>query len=430
MNYNQTLDFLFSSLTSFQEKGASAYKPGLERITSFCRHLGNPQRNFFTIHVAGTNGKGSVSHILASVLQQAGYRTGLYTSPHLNDYRERIRVDGEMIPKQKVVNFVDKHIEKIKELDLSFFEMTTALAFDYFAQSDVEVAVIETGLGGRLDATNIIVPVLSIITNIGLEHTNLLGSTVEEIAHEKAGIIKKSIPVVIGEHNPISDKVFEDTAASMKSKLVYAEDIFACEEHSCGELSQLFKLVRLRDDHRFNVELDLQGDYQLHNIMTASAAVDFLHEETPLTISRRAFAEGTRTAAEVTSLHGRWQKIGDTPLTICDTCHNAHGIVYVADQLKRSKCEKLVCVIGFVKDKDLVSILQLLPKDASYIFTNADSERSLPADELSAMATKYGLKGEVVPCVKDALSRAREIASERDMIFIGGSNFVVAEVLE
>ena len=231
MNYTQTLEFLFQSLPAFETAGATAYKPGLERIAAFCRHLGNPQRNFFTIHVAGTDGKGSVSHILASVLQQAGYRTGLFTSPHLKDFRERIRVDGEMIPKQKVVNFVDKHRDKMTELDLSFFEMTAALAFDYFAQSDVEVAVIETGLGGRLDATNIIVPIVGIVTNIGLEHTALLGGTIRQIAAEKAGIIKKSIPIVLGESDESYDDVFEQAAAANKSKLVYAEREFVCTQH-------------------------------------------------------------------------------------------------------------------------------------------------------------------------------------------------------
>lgn len=429
MNYTQTLDYLFSSLTSFQEKGASAYKPGLERIAAFCRHLGNPQRNFFTIHVAGTNGKGSVSHILASVLQQAGYRTGLYTSPHLTDFRERIRVDGEMIPKQKVVNFVDKHLEKMKELDLSFFEISTALAFDYFAQSDVEVAVIETGLGGRLDATNVIVPILSIITNIGLDHTNLLGATLGEIAEEKAGIIKKSIPVLIGEHNPATDTIFERTAAALKSKITYAEEVFRCDGQSEGNQSQLFHLVRTRDGRCFEAELDLAGSYQLHNILTASAAADFLHEETPLTISRRAFKEGTRNAAANTALHGRWQQLGEKPLTICDTGHNAHGIAYVVEQLKRSKCDKLFCVIGFVKDKDITAILPLLPTRAHYLFTQAQSERALPAAELARRAADYGLQGEVVERVPEALARARELASEQDMIFVGGSNFVVAEVL-
>jgi len=429
MNYTQTLDFLFSSLTSFQDKGASAYKPGLERVSAFCRHLGNPQRNFFTIHVAGTNGKGSVSHILASVLQQAGYRTGLYTSPHLQDFRERIKVDGEMIPKQKVVNFVDKHLDKMKELELSFFEMSTALAFDYFAQSDVEVAVIETGLGGRLDATNIVLPVLSIITNIGMDHTALLGDTLEKIAAEKAGIIKKSIPVLIGEHNEACDGVFERTAAALRSRILYAEDIFRCEEQSLKENAQLFRLVRMRDERRFDVELDMEGSYQLHNILTASAAVDFLHEETPLTISRRAFMEGTRHAAASTALHGRWQKLADKPLTICDTGHNSHGIAYVAQQLRTSKCEKLYCVIGFVKDKDIAAILPLLPREATYVFTQAKVERALPAEELAERAAAYGLKGETVPSVAAAVARARELAGEQDMIFIGGSNFVVAEAL-
>jgi len=429
MNYTQTLDFLFSSLTSFQDKGASAYKPGLERIAAFCRHLGNPQRNFFTIHVAGTNGKGSVSHILASVLQQAGYRTGLYTSPHLQDFRERIRVDGEMIPKQKVVNFVDKHLDKMKEQELSFFEMSTALAFDYFAQSDVEVAVIETGLGGRLDATNIIVPVLSIITNIGLDHTALLGDTPEAIAREKAGIIKKSIPVLIGEHNAACDSVFEQAGAALRSRVLYAEDLFECCDQQQRGDSQLFRLLRTRDGYMFDVELDLEGSYQRHNILTASAAADFLHEETPLTISRRAFIEGTRHAAANTALHGRWQKLGEHPLTICDTGHNPHGIAYVAQQLRTSKCDRLFCVIGFVKDKDVASILSLLPREATYIFTRAKVERALPAEELAERAMAYGLRGEVVPTVAEAVARARELAAENDMIFIGGSNFVVAEAL-
>ena len=429
MNYTQTLDFLFSSLTSFQDKGASAYKPGLERVSAFCRHLGNPQRNFFTIHVAGTNGKGSVSHILASVLQQAGYRTGLYTSPHLQDFRERIKVDGEMIPKQKVVNFVDKHMDKMKELELSFFEMSTALAFDYFAQSDVEVAVIETGLGGRLDATNIVVPLLSIITNIGMDHMALLGDTLEKIAAEKAGIIKKSIPVLIGEHNEACDGVFERAAASLRSKIFYAEEVFRCEEQRPKENAQLFRLLRVRDGRSFDVELDMAGSYQCHNILTASAAADFLHEETPLTISRRAFIEGTRHAAASTALHGRWQKLADKPLTICDTGHNSHGIAYVAQQLRASKCEKLYCVIGFVKDKDIAAILPLLPREATYVFTQAKVERALPAAELAERAAAYGLRGETVPSVAAAVARARELAGEQDMIFIGGSNFVVAEAL-
>ena len=429
MNYTQTLEFLFESLPAFETKGATAYKPGLERIAAFCRHLGNPQRNFFTIHVAGTNGKGSVSHIIASVLQQAGYRTGLFTSPHLKDFRERIRVDGEMIPKQKVVNFVDKHHDKMVELDLSFFEMTAALAFDYFAQSDVEVAVIETGLGGRLDATNIIVPIVSVITNIGLEHTALLGDTLQKIAAEKAGIVKKSIPVIVGEGDERYNGVIEQVAAANKSRVIYAEQLFACEEQRREEAGQRFRLRRSRDGRTYEVHLDLAGDYQRRNIVTAAATVDFLHEETPLTISRRAFLEGTREAAVNTALQGRWQRIADAPLTVCDTGHNAHGMAYVAEQLKNTPHRNLYCVVGFVRDKDLAHILPLLPREAHYIFTAAHSDRAVPADELTAKASIYGLQGETVATVPEALARARALAAPDDMIFIGGSTYVVGEAL-
>ena len=452
MNYTQTLEFLFSSLPAFETKGATAYKPGLERITAFCRHIGNPQRNFFTIHVAGTNGKGSVSHIIASVLQQAGYRTGLFTSPHLQDFRERIRVDGEMIPKQKVVNFVDKHHDKMLELELSFFEMTAALAFDYFAQSDVEVAVIETGLGGRLDATNIIVPVVSIITNISLEHTALLGDTLPKIAAEKAGIIKKSIPIIIGEGDVRYNGVIEQVAAANKSKIIYAENEFSCSNCGCAEGRQHFCMHRTRDNRDFEVELDLTGSYQCRNIVTAAATVDFLHEETPLTISRRAFLEGTRDTAALTSFMGRWQKLGEQPLVVCDTGHNPQGIAYVAEQLRRShEGGRLYCVVGFSGDKDIDAILALLPRDAYYLFTQAASERALPVSELAARAAAagldgeavatvpaadltakaaiYGLTGETVADVPAAVARAKELAADDDMIFIGGSTYVVAEAL-
>ena len=365
MNYSQTLEFLFSSMPTFQEKGVTAYKPGLERIAAFCRHLGNPQRNYFTIHVAGTNGKGSVSHIIAAVLQQAGYRTGLFTSPHLHDFRERIRVDGEMIPKQKVVNFVDKHRDKMTELGLSFFEMTAALAFDYFAQSDVEVAVIETGLGGRLDATNILLPIVSVVTNVGLEHTALLGDTLAKIAAEKAGIIKKSIPFVLGEANAAYDAVFEQVAAANKTRVVYAEREFACEGHElCGD-RQHFRMVRRRDGHVLDFDLDLLGEYQCRNVLTALATLDLLHEQTPLTISRRAFVDGAASAARTTALQGRWQSLGERPKVLCDTGHNAHGLAYVAEQLRRShEGGRLYCVVGCSGDKDIDAILALLPRDA------------------------------------------------------------------
>ncbi len=429
MNYTQTIDFLFTSLPAFESQGAGAYKPGLDHVAAFCRHLGNPQRNFFTVHVAGTNGKGSVAHIVAAVLQQAGYRVGLYTSPHLKDFRERIRVDGEMIPKQKVVNFVNKHHDKMVELELSFFEMTTAMAFDYFAQSDVEVAVIETGLGGRLDATNIIVPLVSVVTNIGLEHTDLLGDTLPKIASEKAGIIKKSVPLILGEGNRCYNSVFEEVAAQNKSRVIYAEEEFTCTEHSFDGHYQKFTLERKRDGHAYEVQLDLAGEYEMQNLVTATAVIDYLHEETPLTISRRAYLEGARDAAARTCLQGRWQTLCDKPLTICDTGHNAHGIKFVADQLGKLSFKNLYCVMGFVRDKDLAHILPLLPKEAHYIFTQAEGQRALPAEELTAKAAIYGLKGETVAKVADAVARARELAADEDVIFIGGSTFVVAEAI-
>ena len=430
MNYSQTLEFLFSSMPTFQEEGATAYKPGLERITAFCRHLGNPQRNFFTVHVAGTNGKGSVSHIIAAVLQQAGYRTGLFTSPHLHDFRERIRVDGEMIPKQKVVNFVDKHREKMTELGLSFFEMTAALAFDYFAQSDVEVAVIETGLGGRLDATNVILPIVSVITNIGLEHTALLGDTLQQIAAEKAGIIKKSIPVVLGEANDAYNDVFEHIAAANKTHVTYAEREFSCEMHEERAGKQHFRIVRRRDGHVLDFDLDLLGEYQCRNILTALAALDLMHEQTPLTISRRAFVDGAGSAARTTSLQGRWQTLGEHPHVICDTGHNAHGLACVAHQMNVSHAGgRLYCVMGFSNDKDLDAIFALLPRDAHYLFTQAATHRACLTEDLAARGAAAGLDCETVATVTEAVARARALAAPEDTIFIGGSTFVVVEVI-
>lgn len=430
MNYSQTLEFLFSSMPTFQEEGATAYKPGLERITAFCRHLGNPQRNFFTVHVAGTNGKGSVSHIIAAVLQQAGYRTGLFTSPHLHDFRERIRVDGEMIPKQKVVNFVDKHREKMTELGLSFFEMTAALSFDYFAQSDVEVAVIETGLGGRLDATNVILPIVSVITNIGLEHTALLGDTLQQIAAEKAGIIKKSIPVVLGEANDAYNDVFEHIAAANKTHVTYAEREFSCEMHEERAGKQHFRIVRRRDGHVLDFDLDLLGEYQCRNILTALAALDLMHEQTPLTISRRAFVDGAGSAARTTSLQGRWQTLGEHPHVICDTGHNAHGLACVAHQMNVSHAGgRLYCVMGFSNDKDLDAIFALLPRDAHYLFTQAATHRACLTEDLAARGAAAGLDCETVATVTEAVARARALAAPEDTIFIGGSTFVVAEVI-
>lgn len=431
MNYAQTIEYLFTTTPSFQQVGADAYKPGLERIQEFCQYIGNPHHDYLTIHVAGTNGKGSVSHMLASVLQHAGYCVGLFTSPHLRDFRERMRVDGRMISEREVVNFVARHKDKMRELDLSFFEMTTAMAFDFFATHDVEIAVIETGLGGRLDATNIIVPEVSVVTNIALEHTDLLGDTIQQVAGEKAGIIKPGIPLVLGEACEQYNQLFEERAASVGSRVIYAEREFDVLKHQRERDCQYIELSRLRDNHRFSFNMDLVGEYQLHNVITAAAAADYLDTHTHVTIPRRAFIEGMADVAATTSLAGRWQKLADVPYTVCDTGHNAHGIRYIADELHRlsHKYERQICVIGFAKEKSIDDILPVLPRNAYYIFTQASSPRALPAGVLWEKATSFGLDGEMEPTVAQALARAREIATEGDMIFIGGSNFVVAEIV-
>ena len=430
MNYQQTIDYLFTSLPSFQNVGGSAYKPGLERISDFCRKIGNPQRNYFIIHIAGTNGKGSVSNMLAAVLQQAGYQVGLYTSPHLADFRERIRVNGEMISKQKVVNFVNKYHKSMKEAELSFFEMTTALAFDYFAQSDVEVAVIETGLGGRLDATNIVIPAVSVITNIGLEHTEYLGDSMPKIAREKGGIIKKSIPVIVGEKNSAYNLVLEDIAADLRSTIIYAPEAFECRKQYNEAEYQVFDMIRTRDNQQYTLRLPLLGEYQRQNLTTVCAIADFLHENTPLSISRRAFVEGLREWTAITGFRGRWDILSTSPMTICDTAHNAHGLERVAEQLAKVECNNLYCVMGFCEDKDIKSILALMPKKAHYIFTRADSRRAATTETLAALATELELDFECCDSVKAAIEVAKGKMGANDALFIGGSTFVVAEVLE
>lgn len=431
MNYTQTIDYLFNSLPSYQNVGADAYKPGLERIAEFCHYLGNPQRNYYTIHVAGTNGKGSVSHILASVLYEAGYCVGLYTSPHLKDFRERIKVDGEMISKQKVVNFVDRNMQKMEALGLSFFEMTTAMAFDHFAYSDVEVAIIETGLGGRLDATNLIVPLLSVITNVGMDHTSLLGDTIEQIAREKAGIIKKSVPVVVGEADAAYNGVIEARAEELRSQVIYAQNIYECVSQSAKEEGQTITLRRLEDGFVYKFDMDLGGSYQYKNLITAAAAIRFLHSSSPLTISRRAFVEGVASAATATSFAGRWQVVEHNPLLVLDTGHNAHGVRLVSEDLKAlsQRVNRLICVIGFSADKDIDEMLALLPREAYYIFTQASSERAAKAVDIVAKALASGLMGVAVGSVAEAMAQARDMAAENDAIFVGGSNFVVAEAL-
>ena len=431
MNYTETLDYLFSSMPSFQQVGGDAYKPGLERITEFCRSIGNPQRNYFVIHIAGTNGKGSVSNMLAAVLQQAGYHTGLFTSPHLTDFRERIRVNGEMISKQKVVNFVDRYKADMERLQLSFFEMTTAMAFDYFAQSDVEVAVIETGLGGRLDATNIVQPLVSVITNVGLEHTEYLGDSLPKIAREKGGVIKKCTPVVVGEKNPNYNLVLEEIAQDLRSEVIYANEAFELGECGFEAGKQVVTMTRLRDGYPYRLRLDLLGEYQRQNLVTVATVLDILHESTPLSISRRAFVEGVRDVTALTSFRGRWQVLSERPLVVCDTAHNEHGIAEVAKQLKaRTNAGRLLCIMGFCEDKDFSKMLAQMPNNAHYIFTQASIRRAASLDKIAEVATALSLDFEVAPTVAEALSAVQKQLNEEDMLFIGGSTFVVAEALE
>lgn len=427
MNYRQTLEFLFTRLPVFQHTGTSAYKPGLDRTLSFLEHLGQPHRSFLSVHIAGTNGKGSTSHILASVMQRAGYRTGLYTSPHLHDFRERIKIDSEQISEEQVVEFVEKHHQAMD--GMSFFEMSVGMAFDHFVRNGVEVAIIETGLGGRLDSTNVITPLVSVITNIGLDHMNLLGDTLEEIALQKAGIIKSGVPVVIGEYDRRTANLFRARAAQVGAPILFADSRYRAVEAVAEDGFQRITIQRDEDGETFDIDIDLLGDYQRKNVVTALAALDKLKECTELTISRESVDVGFRHAAASTGLHGRWEILGDSPLTVCDTAHNEHGLKIVTAQIARQRYKRLYVVFGVVSDKDLDSILPLMPSDAYYIFTQASIERAMPAEALQHRAEAYGLKGEVVVTVERALKRAKTLATAEDMIFIGGSTFTVADII-
>ncbi len=432
MDYRQTTDFLFNSFPLYQNIGAGAYKEGLDNISSFCGELGNPQERFLTIHVAGTNGKGSVSHTLASILQKAGYRTGLFTSPHLVDFRERIRINGSMVSEKDVVDFVARHGQRMKGMGLSFFEMTTAMAFSLFAEKGVEVAVIETGLGGRLDATNIIRPLLSVITNIGLEHIQLLGDTIGKIAAEKAGIIKPGVPVVIGESNEQSDPVFLESARQRGSSIAFADRTWSvAKREDCGTTVK-YSILNDKGDVR-TLDYDLKGNYQARNIVTVITAVETLRSSSPLDITDSSIEQGCCEAASGTGLQGRWQVLSQTPLVVCDTAHNAHGLGHVAKQIDETRMARHDCrlfmVFGMVNDKDFNNIMPLLPK-GEYIFTQPSVARALPAKKLQAKAAEFGLQGCVVADVAQAYRTALERASAEDMVYVGGSSFVVADLLK
>lgn len=428
MNYQETINYLFNQLPMFQRTGKAAYKANLDTTLALDAYFEHPHRNFKCIHVAGTNGKGSVSHTLASVLQSAGYKVGLYTSPHLRDFRERVKINGDMISENVVVDFVASHKKKFEELSPSFFEMTVALAFDYFAKEKVDVAIIEVGLGGRLDSTNIIDPFLTVITNISLDHTSLLGYSIPVIAGEKAGIIKNNIPVVIGEKHPESQNVFLDRAKFHSAPILFAEDKFDLLE---TELKEDFRHLVFKDMESENVlslESDLLGIYQVKNIRTSLVALNQLNKK-GFNLSDDIIKDGISKIVAQTSLLGRWQCLGSHPKIICDTGHNVAGISEILRQINSLQFDNLHIVIGMVDDKDIDEVLSLLPRNASYYFTKASIPRALNEEILKEKADKFELKGNTFKSVSEAQAAAKNKANKDDLIFIGGSTFVVAEVV-
>ena len=406
MNYQETINWMFNQLPMYQLQGASAYKKDLTNAHLLTAHLDNPQEKIKCIHVAGTNGKGSTSHMLASILQEAGYKVGLYTSPHLKDFRERIKITGKDISEEFVTDFINEHKSFFESNDLSFFEMTVGLAFDYFAKEKVDIAVIEVGMGGRLDATNIITPMVSVITNIGLDHMQFLGNTLESIAFEKAGIIKSNIPVIIGEYTPETQPVFVAKAKECNSELFFAADL-------------IFE----------NYTSDLIGDYQIHNKKTVLQTIAVLNTQKVFKITPDDTKSGLLNVVKNTGLQGRWQQLSEFPKAICDTAHNRNGLEIVLNQIKKEDFDSLHIVLGVVNDKDLEDILPLFPKEANYYFCKPNIPRGLDPQILKQKAAHFDLKGEVYISVSEAYQRAIENATKSDFIYIGGSTFVVAEIL-
>jgi dihydrofolate synthase/folylpolyglutamate synthase len=406
MNYQETVDWMFRQLPMYQSKGQAAYKKDLCNTILLAKHLGSPDNKFKSIHVAGTNGKGSTSHILASIFQEAGYKVGLYTSPHLKDYRERIKINGAIISKQFVIDFIKKHKAFFEVNSLSFFEMTVGLAFDYFAKQNVDIAIIEVGLGGRLDSTNIIIPEVSVITNIGLDHTQFLGNTLQSIAKEKAGIIKANVPVIIGETHLETQSVFNRIAEENNAKITFADKLTTIYDYAS----------------------DLKGSYQKHNIKTALAALTELSKNS-FKINEKHKILGLINVVKNTGLLGRWQILQEEPKIVCDTAHNKEGLIYVMRQLKSESYDRLHIVFGVVNDKDLGSILPLLPISATYYFCKPDIARGMEAKELSQIFNGFGLQGKPYQSVKQAFNKAKLKAKSNDFIYVGGSTFVVAEII-
>jgi dihydrofolate synthase/folylpolyglutamate synthase len=424
--YPEAIQFLYSNLPMFQRIGASAYKKDLTNTLALCEALGNPQKRFKSIHVGGTNGKGSTSHMLASILQSAGYKTGLYTSPHLKEFTERIKINGVEVSESYVVAFTNRIMKSIETIRPSFFEITVAMAFDYFALNQVDVAVIEVGLGGRLDSTNVIIPEVSVITNIGFDHMDILGNTLEEIAGEKAGIIKNHVPVVISQRQKEIESVFITRANGNQSPIYFADDTYRAEFTEHGTAINLFKNT---STFLLDVDLQLKGKYQCKNLPGVLKTIDILNEK-GWTISINHIQKGLEQVIDQTGLKGRWQILAQKPYTVCDTAHNLDGVREILDQIRQHPHQELYIIWGMVKDKSRVEILSLLPKDACYFFCQASIPRALDAEILQQDATQHGLHGEVIRSVNDALRKARERAGEEDMIYIGGSTFVVAELDE
>lgn len=423
MNYKETIEYLFNCAPLFQQVGSSAYKEGLETTYLLDEHFGHPHRNYRTIHIGGTNGKGSTSHTVAAILQAAGYKVGLYTSPHLIDFRERIRVNGRPVDEQFVIDFVERERNFFEPLHPSFFELCTAMALLYFSQEKVDVAIIEVGLGGRLDCTNIITPDACAITNISLDHTQFLGTTLQQIAGEKAGIIKPSIPVVIGETTPETRDVFNEKASSVAATIHFAENenlLLSAQIHGDGFLYNTIEYG--------NIEGELGGEYQIKNTNTILSLLKILREQ-GYNIAAEHVRKGFSNVTSLTGLMGRWQRLGTNPTVICDAGHNVGGIKYIVEQLSRQKYETLRIVFGMVNDKDINSVLSMMPKNATYYFTQATVKRALPSESLAEQASVYYLKGKCYPGVPEALEAAKREASPNDLIFVGGSCFVVADLL-
>lgn len=425
LSYEATLQFLYANLPMFQRVGAAAYKADLTNTIALCEELGNPQYQFKSVHIAGTNGKGSSSHMLAAILQTAGYKTGLYTSPHLKEFTERIRINGNEVSKSFVIDFVERIRPAIERIQPSFFEITVAMAFDYFAQQKVDIAIIEVGLGGRLDSTNVINPLASLITNISWDHKELLGDTLPKIASEKAGIIKPQVPVIISERQTDVAAVFVAKANASKSHIQFASEMYEVDSSTEGN----FHIHNRETGSNMNLSLDLKGTYQRKNVAGVLAIVDVLRKN-GFTISNDHVVHALQNTTTLTGLKGRWQKLSEQPLIICDTGHNEGGIREVVQQIRQQKYNRLWIVLGCVKDKDLQAVLSLLPKEAYYFFCQAKIPRALDATELMKQSVAVGLTGEVISDVNQAVRAAKQRSSKEDFIFIGGSTFVVAEIDE